>query len=203
MNEEHFRKLLQDADRAAGPPLFARISAANLRQRNRRRKLVWLGTPAAAAAALLFGLGIGHLCSRPEEPASPQPDRIASLEEQVEQLQARTDAALRLVHEVLAQERQQQRLAALEAELASIPDPTEEMERQTDKTAFVLVYEADKLYRELNQTESAVEAYEQVIRLFPQNQWANVARERLAEIKKLRINKSKTEGDSKCASQSV
>jgi tetratricopeptide (TPR) repeat protein len=203
MNEERLRKLLQNADRAAGPPEFGRISAADLRQRSRRRRLVWLGTPAAAAAVLLLGFGIWSLCSRPEKPAPPQPDRIASLEQQVKQLQVQTDAALKLVHEVLAQERQQRRLAALEAELASIPDPTDEIEQQVDKTAFVLVYEADKLYRELNQTESAVEAYEQVIRLFPQNQWANVARERLAEIKKLRINKSKTEGDSKCGSQSV
>jgi tetratricopeptide (TPR) repeat protein len=203
MNEERLRKLLQNADRAAGPPEFSRISAANLRQRSRRRRLVWLGTPVAAAAVLLLSFGIWTLSLRPGEPAPPQPDRIASLEQQVRQLQVQTDAALELVHEVLAQERQQQRLTALEAELASIPDPTDEIERQVDKTAFVLVYEADKLYRELNQTESAVEAYEQVIRLFPQNQWANVARERLAEIKKLRINKSKTEGDSKCGSQSV
>lgn len=203
MSEDRIRELLQNADRAAGPPEFGRISAANLRQRSRRRRLVWLGTPTAAAAVLLFGFSVWRLCSEPGRSVPQQPDRIASLEERVGQLQAQTDAALKLVHEVLAQERQQQRLAALEAELASIPDPTEEIERQVDKTAFVLVYEADKLYRELNQTESAVEAYEQVIRLFPQNQWANVARERLAEIKKLRINKSKTEGDSKCGSQSV
>lgn len=203
MSENRIRELLRNADRAAGPPDFGRISAADLRRRIRRQRLVWLGTPAAVAAMLLLGFGIWSLCSRPGEPAPPQPDRIASLEQQVKQLQAQTDSALKLVHEVLAQERQQQRLAALEAELASIPDPTEEIERQVDKTAFVLVYEADRLYRELNQTKSAVEAYEQVIRLFPKNQWANVARERLAEIKKPRINKSKTEGDAKCGSQSV
>lgn len=203
MSEERIRELLRNADRAAGPPLFGHVSAADLRRRIHRRRFMWLGTPAAAAAVLLLSFAVWTFCSRPGAPTAMQPDRIASLEQQVRQLQTRTDAALKLVHEVLAQERQQQRLAALEAELASIPDPTEEIERQVDKTAFVLVYEADKLYRELNQTESAVEAYEQVIRLFPQNQWANVARERLAEIKKLRINKSKTEGDSKCGSQSV
>ena len=203
MSEERIRELLQDADRAAGSPLFGQIKATDLRQRLRRRRLVRLGMPATAAAVLLLGLGTWTLHSRPEAPASPPPDKIASLEEQVRQLRAQTDAALQLVHEVLAQERQQQRLAALEAELASISDPREEIERQVDKTAFVLVYEADQLYRELNETESAVEAYEQVIRLFPQNRWANVARQRLAEIRKVKINKSETEGDSKCVSQSV
>jgi tetratricopeptide (TPR) repeat protein len=203
MSTERIRELLRNTDRAAGPPFFTRTGAADIRRRIRRRRLVWLGTPVAAAAVLLLGLGAWRICSEPGKSVPQQPDRIASLEEQVKQLQTQTDTALKLVHEVLAQERQQRQLDALEAELASIPDPTEEIERQVDKTAFVLVYEADKLYRELNQTESAVEAYEQVIRLFPQNQWANVARDRLAEIKKLRINKSKTEGDSKCGSQSA
>lgn len=203
MSEDRIRELLQNADRAAGPPEFGRISAVNLRQQIRRRRLIWLGTPAAAAAVLLLGFGVWSLCSRPGEPVRQEHRRIASLEDQVKQLQAQTKVTLKLVQDVLAKERQQQRLAEMEAELASIPDPREEIERQVDKTAFVLVYEADKLYRELNQTESAVEAYEQVIRLFPQNRWANVARERLAEIRKQRINKSKTEGDSKCESQNV
>jgi tetratricopeptide (TPR) repeat protein len=162
---------------------------------------MWAGVPAAAAAVLLMALALWRITTQGPNPVPQQ--QIASLEEQVERLQARTDATLRLVQGVLAEQRQQQRLAALEAELASIPDPLAEIERQTDKTAFVLVYQADRLYRELNQTDSAVEAYEQVIRLFPQNQWAEVARKRLAEIKKQRIEESKTEGDSKCGLQNA
>ena len=156
------------------------------------------GVPATAAAVLLMAFGLWCITTRGPKPVPQQQQQIASLEEQVRQLQAQTDATLRLVQGVLAEERQQQRLAALEAELASIPDPLAELEKQTDRTAFVLVYQADRLYRELNQTESAVEAYEQVIRLFPQNQWAEVARKRLAEIGKQPIKESKTEGDLKC-----
>ena len=48
-----------------------------------------------------------------------------------------------------------------------------------DKTAFLLIYQADRLYKELNQTESAVAAYKEIIQLFPTNRWADVARERL------------------------
>jgi tetratricopeptide (TPR) repeat protein len=164
---------------------------------------MWAGMPTAAAAILLMALGLWSITTRATKPAPQQQQQIASLEEQVKQLQAQTDATLRLVQGVLAEERQQQRLAALEAELASIPDPLAELEKQTDRTAFVLVYQADRLYRELDQTESAVEAYEQVIRLFPQNRWAEVARKRLAEIKKQGINESKTEGDSRCGPQNA
>jgi outer membrane protein assembly factor BamD (BamD/ComL family) len=95
---------------------------------------------------------------------------------------------LKLVQNVLAQEREQRRLDALEAELASIRDPMEEIKRQADKAAFTLVYQADRFYRELNQTDSAVESYEQVIRLFPESRWADEARKRLAEIRTLRTN---------------
>lgn len=109
---------------------------------------------------------------------------MAALEEQVRQLQERTDATLRLVENVLAQDRRQRRLDDAEAELASAPDPMEQVQRQVDKAAFVLIYQADRLYRELNRTESAVAAYKEIIQLFPTNRWAEVARERLAEIDK-------------------
>lgn len=203
MSEERLRELLKSTDRAAGPPRFAPVSAADCRRRIHRQRVAWLTAPATAAAVLLLGVGIWSLYSLPSEPAPQQEDKIAALEEQVKQLQAQTDSALKLVQEVVAQDRRRQQQTTLEAELASIPDAGEEIERQVDRTAFVLVYEADKLYRELNQAESAVEAYEQVIRLFPNNRWAHVARERLAEIRNPRINKSKTEGDTKCASQRV
>jgi tetratricopeptide (TPR) repeat protein len=143
----------------------------------------------AVAALVLIGATLWATCLRTGSP-KPGPQRIASLEEQVKQLQAQTDATLKLVREVLDQDRQQRRLASLEAELASIPDPKKEIDRQVDKTAFLLVYQADKLYKELNQTDSAVRAYKEVIQLFPTNQWANVARERLSQIEQRQFNKS-------------
>jgi outer membrane protein assembly factor BamD (BamD/ComL family) len=71
-----------------------------------------------------------------------------------------------------------------------------------DKTAFILVYQADKLYKELNRTESAVRAYKEVIQLFPKNRWADVARERLLEIEKHRSNQIDSRGESKWKTQS-
>jgi len=198
VNDEQIKSLLEDADRTAGPPQYGPIRAGEIRLRLRRRRSIAIAAPAAAAAVLLCGVALWNRRPHPQEPAAEPQERIASLEEQVRQLQEQTETTMRLVQEVLAKERQERRLAALQAELASIPDPAQELQRQADKTAFTLVYQADRMIRELDQTESAVETYEQVIRLFPQSRSADVARERLAEIKNYRINKSPMEGESRC-----
>jgi tetratricopeptide (TPR) repeat protein len=143
---------------------------------------------------LILGLAIWGVSDRSAEQTAKQA-QIAALQGQVKLLQARTDATLKLVQEVLNSEREQGRLDELEAELANIPDPREEIQKQVDKTAFTLVYHADRLYRQLNQRASAVEAYNRVIELFPKNRWAEVARQRLSQIKNEKSDKPNSEGD--------
>ena len=202
MSDQRIEKLLQQADRTAGRPARVRVDIADIRRRANRRRLVNVAGPVATAAVLMIALGIWSITLR-TTPTTPEQDKIASLENQVKQLQARSDAAMSLIREVLEQERRQQRLDKLEAELASIPNPLEEMQKQVDKTASMLVYQADRLYRELNQTHSAVEAYSRVIRLFPENQWAQVARQRLKEIEDKRLKKSDVKGDLKWKPQNA
>lgn len=186
MNENGIRSFLQEADRMAGRPPRTVVDLSTVRRRANRRRTLTLAGPMAAVAMLMIASGIWCLTANNSETPQEQ-KRIDSLETQVKQLRASTDAALALVREVLEEERRQSRLEELEAELASIPDPLEEIEEQVDKTAFILVYQADRLYRELNETESAVETYNRVIKLFPKNQWAAVARQRLSEIEDRRI----------------
>lgn len=181
MTEDEIKKLLQQADKTAGGIAPVRVNLSAIRRRAGRRNMIILVTPLASAAVLMVALSILALMFRTAEP-TPEQEKIALLETQIKQLQARTDAALGLIQEVLDEERRQSRLDELQAQLASIPDPLEEVQNQVDKTAFVLVYQADRLYRELNQTDSAVENYERVIALFPENRWAKVARQRLSEI---------------------
>lgn len=197
MSEEQIKSLLHRADEVAGQPVFGPVSTGRIRQRVFRRRVMMVVPPFAAAAVILVGTGVLITRTRPEPPR-PQEQKIASLETQIEQLRAQTDATLKLMQELLAKDRQERRLAALEAELATISDPRVEIERQVDKTAFILVYQADKLYKELNQTESAVAAYKEVIQLFPKNRWADVARERLSQIEQGQINKSDTKGEPTC-----
>jgi tetratricopeptide (TPR) repeat protein len=206
VNDQQIRTLLQKADQAAGPPVYRRPTASGIRRRLRQGRLIRISTPALAAAVVLVATGVGVICLRTPEPQPKppsEPQRIASLETQVKQLQAQTDATLKLVREVLERDRQERRLAALNAELASIPDPMREMDAQVDETAFLLIYQADRLYKELNQTESAVAQYKEVIQLFPKNRWADVARERLAEIEQHQINKSDSKGETRCEARNV
>jgi tetratricopeptide (TPR) repeat protein len=194
--------LLQRADSVADGPVFGHITAVGIRRRIHRRRIIRTAVPLTAAAVVVVAIALGALSGKPHGP-EPEPQRIASLEEQVRQLQVQTDATLKLVQEVLESDRRQRRLAALETELASIPDPMRQIEQQVDKTAFLLVYQADRLYQELNQTESAVAAYKEVIQLFPDNRWAQVARERLSQIEQRQINKSDDKGEAKCEPRNV
>jgi len=204
VNEEQMRTLLQRADEAAGDPVFRGISAAGIRRRILRRRIITTAAPLAAAAVITIVIAtLSHPKLEPTPLPPPQPERIASLEEQVKQLPAQTAAPLKLVQEVLEKDRQQRRLAALEAELASIPDPVQQMEERVDRSAFLLLYQADRLYKDLNQTESAVAAYKEVIQLFPENQWADVARERLSQIEQRQINKSEDKGEAQCEPRNV
>jgi tetratricopeptide (TPR) repeat protein len=195
MTEDSMESLLKRADSAAGPPRPVSVDLPTIRRRASRRRIMVAALPACAAAVILLALCIPRL--RPEAPSTPlKRDRIATLEAEVIQLKARTQATLNLIQEVLEDQREQQRLEQLHAEAAAIPDPLEEIGRQTDRTAFILVYQADRLYRELDQARSAVEAYNRVIELFPKNRWAEVARQRLAEIRDKKLDKTSLEGDS-------
>jgi TolA-binding protein len=186
MTEEKIKNLLQKADEAAGEASPFQVNVTDICYRAGRKNMIMMAAPLLTAAVLMVALSILVLMFRTTEPTHEQ-QKIALLETQIKQLQARTDAALSLIQEVLEDEQRQHRLDGLKAQLASIPDPLEEVQNQMDKTAFFLVYQADRLYRELNQTDSAVENYNRVIELFPENRWAKVARQRLSEIENRKI----------------
>jgi len=193
MTEDKLKYLLQEADRAAGTPKPVSVRLSGIRRQAKYRQ-IFFKAPFAAAAILVIAAGIRSFTIK--TPQIPQEqEKIASIETKIKQLQASTDAAINLIHEVLEEEKRQSRLDELQAQLAAIDDPLEEIQQQVDKTAFILIYQADRMYRELNQTESAVETYKRVIQLFPENQWAQVARERLAQIKEKQSGKIDLKGD--------
>jgi len=202
MTEDKIKNLLQEADRTAGLPKQVSVSPSDIRRRAHYRRILFFKAPIAAAAVILVAVGILNVSTKTPQMSQEQ-DKIASLETQIKELQVSTDAAISLIHEVLEAERRQSRLNELEVRLASMPDPLEEVQQQVDKTAFILVYQADRMYRELNQADSAVETYKRVIKLFPENQWAQVARERLAQIKEKQSGKIDLKGDSKWKMQNV
>ena len=187
MTEDKIKNLLQKADQTAGGPVPVSIDLSAVRRRAGRRQTANLAFRVAAVAVVLFALCIWSYTAK----KSRDQQRIITLELQIEQLRAQTDATLKLIREVLDEERKQRRLNELQAQLASIPDPLEEIQKQVDKTAFILVYQANRMYRELDQKEAAIQAYNRVIELFPQSRWAEEARQRLLEIKKNQVKNSK------------
>jgi uncharacterized protein YoxC len=191
MTEDKIKNLIQQADKAAGEIAPVEVNVSAIRRRAGRRNIVNLVAPLAAAAVLMVALSVLSFMFSTTELSTTKPteeqQKIALLETQIKQLQARTDAVLSLIREVLEDEQRQHRLDELRAQLASIPDPLEEVQNQMDKTAFFLVYQADRLYLELNQQDSAIENYNRVIELFPENRWAKVARQRLSEIENRKI----------------
>ncbi len=189
MREDQIESLLRDADRAAGQPSPVSVEVFAIRRRARQRRVATLAVPVAAAAVVLIALSVWTAVIRTDR-AAPEQEEIASLEAQVEQLQARADATLKLIQEIVENERRQRLLDQLQAELTSIPDPVQEVQKQVEQTAFIIVYQADRMYRELNQTDSAIRAYRRAIELFPQTESAEMARQRLSEIER---NKPKTQ----------
>jgi TolA-binding protein len=202
MTEDKIKNLLQQADKAARGANPVQLDISVIRRRANRKYMINLVAPLATAAVIMVALSVLTVMFRAAELKSGQ-EKIATLENRIKQLQARTNASLSLIQEVLEEERRRRRLDELESRFASVPDPIEEMQKQVDKTAFILVYQADCLYRELDQTDSAVENYKRVIELFPENRWAKVARQRLEQIENKKSDKSNSKGDLKWKPQNT
>jgi len=202
MTEDKIKDLLQKADRMAAQIRPLHIDPVAIHRRARHRRImINVAAPAAIAAILLFASIIVIQAARPHKPSEQK--QIVSLQQELKHLQAKTDAVLNLVQRVLEEERQTERLNDLQATLASIPDPVEEIQREVDKTAFILIYHADHLHRKLNQTDSAIGFYNRIIELFPKNRWAEVARQRILEIKNKKTDKTSLEGEQIWKLQSV
>jgi len=201
MTEDKLKNLLQETDRLAGRPETIKVDISVIHKNAQRRKIINIASPLAAAAVLILGVGF-MILEAPNADLIEKPIETATTQMKIKQFQASNDATINLIYEILEQERSQQRLKVLKAELAAIPDPIEQMNEELDRTAFILVYSADKMYNELNLTDSAVETYKRVIKLFPDNQWAQVARERLDAIKNAE-NKNRSQGDSKWKQKNI
>lgn len=191
MTEDKIQDLLQNADRTLGPPVPVSVELSAIRGRARKRQLARL-TTSLGAGVVLVALGF---CALTAVDKSREREKIALLQIQIKQLQVRTNATVKLIEEVLENEQKQRRLNELQAQIINTPDPLEEVQQQVDKAAFILVYHADRLCQELNQTDSAIRTYNRVIEFFPKNRWAEVARQRLLEIKNKKRDKTSSEGD--------
>lgn len=109
------------------------------------------------------------------------PAGAASIEAEMARLDAEVRAAESRVAIALAEERRQGLRRRLQR-LALSPTPGEVVDRELNRTAFLAVYDADRLSADRRRRAEAIRAYQQVVTLFPRTRWARVARERLTQL---------------------
>jgi TolA-binding protein len=179
MKRDPIQQLLQDADAATPPSRHVDAAAMaddvlRAHQRCRRRRNV------GRAVVAMFIIGIAGIImlanSRPAQPpretalvpgANPQ-----DLEQEIQATEAR-------ISRMLAAERQQQADARLAA-LARAPTPHD----ITERAASAVLTQADRLVKTAGLTAPAERAYTQVINHFPDTHSADLARQRIAEMRK-------------------
>jgi Skp family chaperone for outer membrane proteins len=98
--------------------------------------------------------GIGVLLQRATPPPPPSGTAVSHTsgeaenkkgsQQDVEQLRKELNARLKLIEDALARMEQREQQRELQRKLASYKDPLEEIRRQKDETALMIVFYADK-----------------------------------------------------------
>lgn len=192
MSDDPLKRILQEADAAADqPPPMSTDLARRVRRLAERRRRLSFGLN--AAAALVLAVGMTLLWSSPRIPPRPVPG-VHLVGQQQEQLEAermqaeitrlRREAASRLAVARRTRELMARSGRARGSKLAAeVPDPMANVRREVERTAYLLVWQADRMCRQQNLCDLAVGKYRRVVELFPDTPWATVARQRLDEIR--------------------
>ena len=197
MEKDELKNLLEQAERNISQLQLTSASEMDqiVRRRANRRRVVRSTLTFATAAVLVFSLSLWLSNTQNHKQNMQSYKQIASLKDQIQKLQTQTETTLKLVKEVLNQQRKRDRLTALDNELASINSRLLEIETKTDQTAYKLFLMASQMYNDLNQKDSAIETYNRLINLFPDNHWTLEAKKRLEEIKKQNPEEINTKGE--------
>ncbi len=191
MTDERLAQLLKDADAAGPVPVIPADLAERVLARAGRRRVVRVGTWAAAAAAVLMaGVGTGiFLWHRPHAGSAggdlvanaglAKPD-LPALRRDMALLRIQAESNARVAKMMLDIEAQQRRMAQASAALRAL-DPLALARAEVDQAARLVVLEADRKAQESRSAEAAGDL-KRVIEVFPGSAWAQVARERLAEL---------------------
>ncbi len=189
MKADPIDELLRRADLAAGEPPVPDDLAGRVRRKARRRRLAAISAGAGVTVLLAAAVAVALWPPRPQTsrptaqaPSAASHEEVLRLRAEITALRAEADSRAAVLNQVVARLRQQQdHLADLQRQLDR-PDPLEQVRRQIDRTAYIMVYQADHSRGELGFVDSPEQTYRRVIELFPDSRWANVARERIAEM---------------------
>ena len=174
--EERLRRGLSRLADRAGPGPTPEAVSRRLRRTTLLRRAGAGGALALAGVAMLL---FGTLRPQPADEAALRAD--AALRAEIARLEARADARLAEARHLLAIAAARRRRDECLRQLARL-DAAELVARQAEETAFIIVYDADRLREQPGRIQSAVAGYREAVRLFPQTKWGEVARKKLAQI---------------------
>ncbi len=185
-DDRKLRQLLREADRDAAPPPDGHFGA-RVRQLDRRRRRRQKVSIAALGLLVVGGLTFGLLGWRsvPTVPTIARDDRpgvdVAQVQAELAELQARIARQETELAALLAAEKRaslDRRLLAARRRISVGND----FEREVERTAIILLVGADWKIERYEMIESARSDYQQVLKSFPQTEWAKMARQRLRAL---------------------
>jgi len=188
MEYDPIERLLKEADGEAGDcGRELRGVAGEARRIVRRRRMARRVVAGAAAVVLVVGAACWQWVGRgPGRETvvkrTEGGEEVRRLKAEVEELRREADWRMRLARRLMEEEEQWRRAMELRRELAR-GNPMEALRERVDYAAFAMVYQGDRMSRELGLAESAERLYRECSRDFPGTQWGQVARQRLAEMK--------------------
>jgi len=191
MDDRKLQQLLHEADRDAdaGSPPQADFGA-RVRQLDRRRRRGRRMSLAALGLLAVCSLTFGSLWRQSVRPA-PTRDRIARDDRpRIDVAQVRAELAelqTRIAREEaeLAALRAAEKRAKLNRQIAAARNRVSvgnDFEREIERSALILLVGADWKIERYQMIESARSDYRQLVKSFPQTQWADAARQRLLAL---------------------
>jgi hypothetical protein len=120
---------------------------------------------------------------RPHEPTGEEVERLQA---QVAAIEAEVQQSRRFVELYrLAELRDERAASAKTATREPLLPPEVAAEVEIDRTAGITVLSADTHAKESNRVDEAMESYRSVVTSFPNSHWADIAQERLSQIKRM------------------
>jgi len=185
MNDESLKQLLEQADMCSTlPDIDTQCLSIAVRHKFRRQQQIRRRAVAACAAIVITTLFYGEHVYQVHQ----KQQQIGSMQQQIQQLAQQTEATLKLVDEILAQQKQQDKLAALNCQLAAYTDSSESVQTEVNEAASILMFQADQLMKQSDRKDAAIEGYRRIIEYFPQTTAAQAAQQRLQQIQQTQTN---------------
>ena len=175
-------EMIQQADRAVGSQ-SGHVDVRRIYQRDQRQRQLNAGI--GLVVSVVVGLSIGIFVLR--KPGTPQIEVMSSaeLESQTQAVLAKAEFLEQMDQEVEQALSEAKVLADLKEQMPT-KDPVDEFQENMNEVVKTMLVQAQLFERTPGLRRKAIQEYQKVTELFPDNTWARVARQRLLAMKQRR-----------------